>query len=317
MAVSIFEGTESWRESILDCYNMKEGTLYHRIFLVTKVTKSRTQMDKVFYRLYIKDVNGKTFIARIFNINKDISPLEGKICAGNISMQSWTDDSIEFTLETLTDFDEKAKACGLGPEMFIGKVESTGDLASAIFDTLPEGIHKDIIKANSLIDKCRRMTMEDVYDGKIGSGLYFMYRVCNTIDTLALNKQIADICKLQFVFCWTSYLIEKDVNDLLSVNTRVTNRLNSINKVVQSKTEDKDFSVELLHTWESISEIDTPKTIFSIIVKESVNSVKNVERIYNKIGYLDSNLGVIEIKGEKVTKQMKCNYERDVEYVQR
>lgn len=257
-------------DKLLDISMLEPGVDYHKVAYLYDLDIGTDRLEKGFFRLFLKDVNGNLIIARMFNLNQTQTDnyIEAKTLKGKAVDVYFRTDLYNGSLSlTINSF--KLYTGLLDYSGFIGainNIEKSYQFITHIFKN--SGIENVNIPVTYKTD-----SFADLCDGRMGG---FAKLVEVVLLMLTSMDGIPGISHKELIEIW--YLVQNAYYEYLK-------RLNILDIVpneekidilysFKRKIKNSDVSLYAVDTFSSLIGFSKPQTVQSVIVFNTVNSVK-------------------------------------------
>lgn len=266
---------------MLDIAHLELDKQYEKVGYLYNFRESTSVTQKGFFTMYLKDVNGKVIVGRLFNVDnfKDsgltMQALKGKPVKVNFHVQEFN-GSLSLIINTVSvytgDFDYGS---------FIGKVEGVEDFFAYTQDVLCKLSDRDI-KLPSIY---RTKSLRRIYDGRAGGYTKLLQMVVSNVisydSIIGLDRQeIANtIAYLQEIYF--RYLEQIEDIDFITKSMKM-----KILYDAQIKMEKVDVGSYVIDALTALLDLGKPESLAGLLVYrmfESNTEILNFACQYDKM----------------------------------
>lgn len=268
--------------NLLDIATLEPGAEYHKVAYLYDLDIGTDRLEKGFFRMFLKDINGNIILGRMFNLNQDDERvfLEAKTLKGRAIDMYFRVDLFNGTLNlNISSF--KLYDGLVDYSLFIGSisnVEKSYEFVTRLFNQF--GIDNPKLPPAYKTDNFRELC-----DGKAGGYIKLLEVVSLMITSL---DGIPGISREELMYTWFhvqdgyyNYLKRLRDLDVIS-NAEKLDMLYSFKRKVSSS----DVAEYAVDTFCSLIGFSKPETVQSAILVRTIDSVKEDMRlacVYNSM----------------------------------
>lgn len=262
-------------DKLLDITALEPGSDYHKVAYLYDIDVGTDRLEKGFFRMFLKDINGNIIIARMFNLNQNQTEnfIEAKTLKGKAIDIYFRTDLYNGTLSlTLNSFELYSGL--LDYSLFIGavsNVEKSYQFITNIFEK--SGVNNVKIpytyKTDSFTSLC---------DGRMGGFIKLVEVVLLMLTSMdgipgISHKELIDIWYL-VQEGYYNYLKRLEFLDIMS-NEEKIDMLYSFKRKIAGE----DVSIYAVDTYSSLIGFSKPQTVQSVILCNTINGVIETMRL--------------------------------------